>query len=57
VRHAFRLAFSREPNSSEITRSVELINAFRSEDGLSPDQALAQFCLMALNLNEFAYLD
>lgn len=57
IRHAFKLAFAREPKASEVSKSIALLNAFKTEDGLSPDQALAQFCLMSLNLNEFAYLD
>jgi len=57
IRRAFKLAFAREPKASEVSKSIALINAFKKEDGLSADQALAQFCLMTLNLNEFAYLD
>ena len=45
------------PDEHEITRGVELLTALREENSLSPEQALKYFCLMALNLNEFVYLD
>lgn len=47
----------REPKASEIERGVHLLRALEKEDGLSTEQALARFCLVALNLNEFIYLD
>ena len=47
----------REPAETEVRRGVDLINALRNDHEMSDDQALKYFCLMALNLNEFVYLD
>jgi hypothetical protein len=57
VRLALRLATSREPESAEVQRGVGLIERLQREDRLSPSDALAQFCLLVYNLNEFVYLD
>ncbi len=54
---AFRLALSREANASEIERGLKLLTNLKEKQGLSTDQALQQFCLMVLNLNEFCFLD
>jgi len=34
-----------------------LFNELRTKEKMSADSALRQFCLLALNLNEFLYLD
>jgi hypothetical protein len=57
VKLALYLATSRMPDSSEVKRGVELLEALQSKDGLSPQTALKYFCLMTLNLNEMIYLD
>jgi mono/diheme cytochrome c family protein len=57
VERAFRLATGREPSEAEVRRGVDLIAALRDRDGSSPEEALAAFCLLVLNLNEFLYLD
>lgn len=54
---AFSLALSREPTASEITMAAEMITKLQAELNLSAGQALDRFCLMVINLNEFAYLD
>lgn len=36
---------------------MKLIEALRKEERLGEDEALSGFCLVALNLNEFMYLD
>jgi hypothetical protein len=36
---------------------VSLVRWLREHDGASEEEALASFCLVALNLNEFIYLD
>jgi hypothetical protein len=36
---------------------IALIEKLQTEEGLSANQALQYFCLVALNLNEFIYLD
>ncbi|MGI9427646.1 MAG: DUF1553 domain-containing protein, partial [Bythopirellula sp.] len=57
VVHALRLVMQREPEQDTLLESLQLAQGYQSEHQLSPDEALRQFCLMALNLNEFIYLD
>jgi hypothetical protein len=57
IRLALYLATQRVPNDVEIRRGMDLVQALRTEDGLSSDAALKCFCLVVLNLNEFIYLD
>jgi len=47
----------REPTAKEIARGVELIADLQAKHQLTADQALKYYCLMALNLSEFVYLD
>ena len=47
----------RAPTPTEITRGAKLIDALQKQDGMNADQALSAFCTVALNLNEFLYLD
>jgi mono/diheme cytochrome c family protein len=54
---AMRLVTSREPTEKDVARGVELIESMTKKDGATPDVALKYFCLLALNLNEFVYLD
>ena len=54
---ALRLALSRQLAEREIERGVKLIDSLQTENGMSAEQALNQFCLVVLNLNEFIYLD
>jgi len=54
---ALRRVTQREPLPVEVDRGVALMKRLKAEHGASDDVALAQFCLMALNLNEFIYLD
>jgi hypothetical protein len=57
VRFALRRVTQREPTAQEVTRGVRRIDVLQKEDGVKPDEALRLFCLIALNLNEFIYLD
>ena len=56
VPYALRLALAREPNSDEIARGVDLIRELIRDEGMDASRALADFCLLIFNLNEFAYL-
>ena len=47
----------RTPTSEEIARGLKLMESLRKENNMNDDQALRYFCLLALNLNEFIYLD
>ncbi len=57
VELALRLALSRTPDESEITRGVTFMQRMREKYAATPETALNQFSLLVLNLNEFAYLD
>ncbi len=58
VRLALVNALQREPTQTEITRGTNLIARLRKQNGaLSERDGLRMFCLVALNLNEFVYLD
>ncbi|HUG70069.1 MAG TPA: PSD1 and planctomycete cytochrome C domain-containing protein [Pirellulaceae bacterium] len=52
-----RRATQREPTVEEIQRGEKLITTLQQKYQLSPEAALKQFCITALNLNEFMYLD
>ncbi|MBM3457240.1 MAG: DUF1553 domain-containing protein, partial [Armatimonadetes bacterium] len=56
VRTALLRVLQRTPTAAEIGRGARLIRTLE-RDGLSPERALAQYCAVALNLNEFLYLD
>ena len=58
VRLALVKAFQREPTQTEITRGVSLIARLRKTNAAMDErEALRLFCVVALNLNEFVYLD
>jgi hypothetical protein len=57
VRLCLERTLQRVPTAAEITRGVKLINALQQDEHLDADAALASYCLVALNLNEFIYLD
>jgi mono/diheme cytochrome c family protein len=54
---ALTRTLQRDPKLSEIERGVQLIESLRQKHGVSTAEALPIFCLTALNLNEFLYLD
>jgi hypothetical protein len=57
VRLALRRTLQREPSVSEIRRGVQFLQRLQSEQQIAPEEALRSFCLLALNLNEFIYVD
>jgi hypothetical protein len=57
VRLVLRRVRQRPPTATEVARGVRFIDEGREHDGLSEGEALRRFCLLALNLNEFVYLD
>ena len=57
VEHALKLVFSRNPQKNEINAGVEMMKNMKSKFSLSDEEALNRFALLALNLNEFVYLD
>ncbi len=57
VRRALELALTREVSAAEVAGGVALVDTLELQDGVSPGRAIELYCLMVLNLNEFAYLD
>ncbi len=57
VRLALRRITQRDPSSAEVARGVKLIDRLRTQEKLSPALALRSFCVVALNTNEFLYID
>jgi mono/diheme cytochrome c family protein len=57
VRLALRRVTQREPLAKEVERGVGFVARLRESHQRSAAEALRDFCLLALNLNEFVYLD
>lgn len=57
VQLALQRVTQRVPSQDEINRGVQLLNVLQTEFKQDQNTALKNFCLMALNLNEFVYLD
>jgi hypothetical protein len=57
VQRAIRLTTAREPASDEIRADAAFIGKLMSNARLGSHAALAQYCLLTLNANEFVYLD
>ena len=56
VRFVLRRVFGRAVSDSEVALGVQYVETLQREDQVSPEKALTSFCLAALNLNEFLYL-
>ena len=57
VQFGLRLVLCREPASSEVQQALTFIQELQQHEGVSPEVALDRFALLALNLNEFIFLD
>ncbi|MFQ3592133.1 MAG: DUF1553 domain-containing protein [Gemmataceae bacterium] len=57
VRQVIRLTTGRIPAEAEVRKDVAFLQHLMQDEQLSPERALAMYCLMALNTNEFAYID
>ena len=57
IRRGLHLALGREPEESEVIMHASFTNSLEAEHGLTPQEALIDFCLVAYNLNEFVYVD
>jgi hypothetical protein len=57
VRLGLRRVLQRAPRPGEVDRGIRFMNMLRERDKLTAEEALTRFCLLALNLNEFVYLD
>jgi len=57
ISEALRIVTQKEPVATDVDRCLDLYQRFQSEAGLNPDVAMDRIALLALNLNEFLYLD
>jgi hypothetical protein len=57
IRTALQRVTQRPPADAEVARGLQLISTLQSEQNMTAEQARRYFCLVALNLNEFVYLD
>jgi mono/diheme cytochrome c family protein len=57
VRQAARLTTGHEPTPSDLRKDMTFIGEAQARDNLSEWEALRRYCLLALNTNEFLYLD
>ena len=57
VRRALEIALTRTASDEEVAQGVALVEKLEGQDGVGPSRALELYCVMVLNLNEFAYLD
>ncbi|MEZ6044645.1 MAG: PSD1 and planctomycete cytochrome C domain-containing protein [Planctomycetaceae bacterium] len=57
VETALERVLQREPSAEEVSRGVSFISRMQAERDMNHKQAVQSFCLLALNLNEFVYLD
>ena len=54
---ALRRVMQREPTAKETQRGLTFLQTLQQKHGQSDADALRAFCVIALNLNEFIYLD
>lgn len=57
IKRAIWLTTSRPPTEAEVKKDVAFIRELCEKDKLDEKQALFCYCLLALNTNEFVYLD
>ena len=57
VTRAIRLTTGRMPTAEEVKEDVAFVTRLKEKHTLDDAKALAQFCLLCLNANEFVYLD
>lgn len=57
IRRAIRLTTARSPSAEEVNQDVRFVENLKAHGRLSDIEALRQYCLLALNTNEFIYLD
>jgi hypothetical protein len=57
VTRAIRLTTGRLPPAAEVRKDLAVIGKLQAEDKINKKEALRLYCLLALNANEFLYLD
>jgi hypothetical protein len=55
IARALELATGRKPSAEQIQKGIEFLDSFPAPS--DPNQALEQFCLIALNLNAFVFVE
>jgi hypothetical protein len=51
------LVTQHEPTEPELRTALQMVNRLQQEHGLNEAQSLDRLALLAINLNEFLYLD
>ena len=57
IQFGLRLVLSRQPSTEEITWATKFVEALINKEQVDEKIALDRFALLALNLNEFIFLD
>ena len=57
VKFGLRLVMCREPEPTEIQQALTFMQELQHSEGVTSEVALDRFALLALNLNEFIFLD
>jgi mono/diheme cytochrome c family protein len=57
IRRVIRLTLGRPGTDDEVRKDVDFVRELKEKARLSDPEALQQYCLLALNTNEFVYLD
>ncbi len=57
IREAFSRVTQRPPVEAETNQLKQILEEWKTNDGLNQEQAMQQLCLLLLNLNEFVYVD
>jgi len=57
VTAALQRVTQRDVAAEEIATGVDFIHRLRAREGADPQQALAKFCLLTINLNEFIFVN
>jgi len=57
IKRALQIVYSRPLQENEIDQCVAAVNDLMAKHSLNEEEAMNRFSLLALNLNEFLYLD
>jgi mono/diheme cytochrome c family protein len=57
VTRAIRLTTGRVPPADEVAKDVGFVKELKAKHGLGDAEAMTRYCLLALNTNEFVYVD
>ncbi|MFT5127183.1 MAG: hypothetical protein ACI8W8_000784 [Rhodothermales bacterium] len=57
VRRVLELVYSRPASDKEVAENSKFLADFQAEEKIDANTAFERFCLVALNLNEFVYID